>query len=165
MKHRAVFSAKDMQAIRHAMTAARNAGIERDDLSLIARSDISLEEIPENRKVVEGDFYPAAIKGAAGGGAAGLLAGLVAVVFAPIGITAAGVIGLGLAGASLGTWATALAGSAVPDPVRRQFESEIEAGRILLVVDVEEANLDHAVDAIVATGLVHLPFDKPSVMT
>lgn len=165
MKHRAVFSAPDMDAIRHAMTAARQAGVENDDLSLIARSDISLEEIPENRKVVEGDFYPAAVKGAAGGGAVGLLAGLLAVVFAPIGITAAGVIGLGLAGASLGTWATALAGSAVPDPVRRQFEDEIREGRILLVVDVDEEHHDRAVAAITATGVTHLPFDKPTVMS
>lgn len=165
MKRRIVFSASDMQAVRHAMTSARKAGVENDDISLIARSDISLDEIPESRKVVEGDFYPAAVKGAASGGAVGLLAGLVAVVFAPIGITAAGVIGLGLAGASLGSWATALAGSAVPDPVRRKFEDMIERGKILLVIDVDDEHHDHAVAAVSATGVDHLPFDRPSLMT
>lgn len=165
MKRRAVFSAPDMPTIRHAMTAARKAGVDNDDISLIARSDISLEEIPEDRKVVEGDFYPAAVRGAVGGGAVGLLAGLAAVVFAPIGITVAGVLGLGLAGASLGTWATALAGSAVEDPVRRQFEDVIEQGRILLVIDVEEDRYDAAVATVVAAGVTHLPFDKPTVMT
>lgn len=165
MKRRAVFSAPDMGTIRHAMTAARKAGVQDGDISLIARSDISLEEITEDRKVVEGDFYPAAVKGAFGGGAAGLLAGLAAVVFAPIGITVAGVVGLGLAGASLGTWATALAGSAVADPVRRQFEDVIEQGKILLVIDVEQERHHAAVTAVSATGVTHLPFDKPTVMT
>jgi len=165
MKRRAVFSAADMPTVRAAMHAARTAGVDNDDISLIARSDIELENVPDDRKVEDGDFYPAAVRGAVGGGVAGLLAGLVAVVVAPIGITVAGVVGLGLAGASLGAWSTALAGSTVPDPVRRAFEEEIEQGRILVVIDGDEDVLPAAIRAMSATGAVHLPFDKPTTMT
>lgn len=165
MKRRAVFSATDMSIVREAMHAARSSGIANDDISLIARSDIELENVPDDRKVADGDFYPAAIRGAVGGGVAGVLAGLVAVVAAPIGITFAGVVGLGLAGASLGTWSSALAGSTVPDPVRRKFESEIQQGRILVVIDGEEEILPAAITAVSATRAVHLPFDRPTVMT
>lgn len=166
MKRRAVFSAADMSIVRDAMHAARSAGIESDDISLIARSDIEEDAVPDDRKVGEGDFYPAAVKGAVGGGAAGLLGGLLAVVVAPIGITFAGVVGMALAGASLGTWATALAGSTVPDPVRREFEDEIAQGRILVVIDGEEDDvLPAAIAAVSATRAVHLPFDRPTVMT
>ena len=63
MKTRHVFSVPDLAAARAAMDAARRAGVADDDISLIARSDIELENIPEERKVVEGDFYPAAIRG------------------------------------------------------------------------------------------------------
>lgn len=132
---------------------------------MIARSDISLEKIPDDRQVVEGDFYPAAIRGALGGGGVGLLAGVVALVLLPIGITVPGVVGIGLAGSALGTWATALAGSSVPDPVRRKFEEEIQGGRILVVIDGEQEQLSAATRAIVATGAVHLPFDEPSSMS
>lgn len=165
MKRRAVFSATDMSVVREAMHAARSSGIANDDISLIARSDIEVENIPDDRKVADGDFYPAAVRGAVGGGVVGLLAGLVAVVAAPIGITVAGVVGLGLAGASLGTWSSALAGSTVPDPVRRAFEDEIAQGRILVVIDGEEEILPAAIAAVSATRAVHLPFDRPTVMT
>ncbi|MGN6235768.1 hypothetical protein [Dyella sp.] len=165
MKRRAVFSATDMSVVREAMHAARASGIANDDISLIARSDIEVENIPDDRKVADGDFYPAAVRGAVGGGVVGLLAGLVAVVAAPIGITVAGVVGLGLAGASLGTWSSALAGSTVPDPVRRAFEDEIAQGRILVVIDGEEEILPAAIAAVSATRAVHLPFDRPTVMT
>ncbi|ODU66733.1 MAG: hypothetical protein ABT16_01010 [Rhodanobacter sp. SCN 65-17] len=165
MKRRAVFSATDMSVVREAMHAACSSGIANDDISLIARSDIEVENIPDDRKVADGDFYPAAVRGAVGGGVVGLLAGLVAVVAAPIGITVAGVVGLGLAGASLGTWSSALAGSTVPDPVRRAFEDEIAQGRILVVIDGEEEILPAAIAAVSATRAVHLPFDRPTVMT
>ena len=165
MKVRAVFSVADMQAVKSAMGAARGAGVEDDDISLIARSDISLEKIPDDRQVAEGDFYPAAIRGALGGGTVGLLAGVVAMVAAPIGLTLAGVAGIALAGASLGSWATALAGSSVTDPVRRKFEAEIEAGRILVIVDGEQEVIDGATDAICATGAQRLPFDEASAMS
>jgi len=165
MKRRAVFRAADMSVVREAMHAARSSGIANDDISLIARSDIELENIPDDRRIADGDFYPAAVRGAVGGGAVGLLAGLIAVVAVPIGITFAGVVGLGLAGASLGTWSSALAGSTVPDPVRREFEGEIEQGRILVVIDGEEDVLPSAVAAVAATRAEHLPFDRPTVMT
>ena len=37
-----------------------------------------------------------------------------------------------------GAWSSALAGSALSDPIRRQFEQEIAEGRILLLVDCED---------------------------
>lgn len=165
MKTRHVFSVPDLAAARTAMEAARRAGVDDDDISLIARSDIELENIPEERKVVEGDFYPAAIRGVAGGAAMGLLAGLVAVAIPPLGVTLAGAAAMTLGGAAVGGWATALAGSAVPDPVRRQFQEEITLGRILVVVDAPRDVLQQVDDTLVAAGARPLPFDKPTVMS
>ena len=62
----------------------------RHDILLIARSDIELESIPNERKEADTDLMPAALRGAGYGGAAGLLAGLAAVVITPIGLTLAG---------------------------------------------------------------------------
>lgn len=165
MKKRAVYSTPELAVTVKAMAAARNAGVDKDDISLVARSDISLEKIPDDFKEVSGDFYPAAIKGAVGGGVVGLLAGIVAVAVPAIGLTVAGAAVATLAGASLGAWATALAGSAVPDPVRRKFEGEIESGRILVVIDAEEEVLTVAGPLMAATGAEPLPFDQPSAMS
>ena len=75
MKIRHVFSVADVASARQAMQAARQAGLADDDLSLIARADIELEEIPDKRKLASTDFMPAAIRGAATGGTAGFVAG------------------------------------------------------------------------------------------
>lgn len=165
MKTRHVFSTADLASAKTAMQAARAAGIPEDDISLIARSDIELEAMPEQHKEAGSDFYPAALRGVIGGGATGLLAGLVAVAIPPVGVTLAGVAGLTLAGALTGGWASALVGASVPDPVRRKFEGEIEAGRILVVLDADKALLARAEPAITRAGATPLPFDQPTALT
>ncbi|HEY9130650.1 MAG TPA: hypothetical protein VIM98_02740 [Dyella sp.] len=165
MKTRHVYSTPNIAIAHAAMAAARRVGIEDNDISLIARSDIELEAVPDDRRVVDGDFYPAAVRGVTLGGAAGLLAGLLAVVVTPIGLTLAGVAATTIAGAAVGTWASALAGSAVPDPVRRKFEGEIEQGHILVVLDGEKDVLNLADGPVRESGATALPFDTPTVMS
>lgn len=164
MKKRLVFSAQDIVMARMAMEQARLAGILDDDISLVARSDKS-EMIPDDHKIVEGDFYPAAAKGAVGGAVVGLVAGLVAVAIPPLGITVAGAFAMAAGGSVLGAWSTALAGSSVDDPVSRKFEDEVEAGRILVVIDGSEEQLPRATRAVLETGVVQLDFERPTVIT
>jgi hypothetical protein len=164
MKKRVVFSVDDMAGARAAMDRARADGVADDDMSLVAPSDKS-EMVPDDRKLVEGDFYPAAAKGAAGGAAIGLVAGLVAVAFPPLGITVAGALAMAVGGSVLGAWSTALSGSAVDDPVRRQFEGEVEAGHILVVIDADEARVPELRRVVAASGARPLPFEKPTAMT
>lgn len=165
MKTRHVLSTPDLETARTVMQAARAAGIGQEGISLIARSDIELEAAPEQHKEAGSDFYPAAVRGVIGGGATGLLAGLVAVAIPPVGITLAGVAGLAIAGALTGGWASAMVGASVPDPVRRKFEGEIEAGRILVVLDADKDLLERAEPALVRAGATPLPFDRPTALT
>ena len=147
------------------MQAARAAGVPEEDISLIARSDIELEATPEQHKEAGSEFYPAALRGVVGGGAVGLLAGLVAVAIPPVGITVAGVAGLTVAGALTGGWTGALVGASVPDPVRRKFEEEIEAGRVLVVLDGDKEQLVRAEPALARAGGTPLPFDEPTALS
>lgn len=165
MKTRRVFSTPNVEAARTVMQAARAAGVPEEDISLIARSDIELEATPEQHKEAGSDFYPAALRGVVGGGAVGLLAGLVAVAIPPVGITVAGVAGLTVAGALTGGWTGALVGASVPDPVRRKFEEEIEAGRVLVVLDGDNEQLMRAGPALARAGGTPLPFDEPTALT
>ncbi len=165
MKSRLVFSTTDVTSATQAVAIARKQGIAEGDLSLIARSDIQLERIPEQRTEARTDFMPAALRGAGYGGAAGLLAGLAATVIAPLGLTLAGVAATTLAGTLVGGWASSLMGAALPDPVRRKFEAEIEAGRVLVVIDGEDETLERARQALVAAGAVQLDYDAPSALS
>jgi hypothetical protein len=165
MKTRRVYSTLDIPSAQRALDAARGAGVKDDDLSLVARSDIELEDIPEHRKDEHTDFKPAAVRGLAEGGATGLLAGLVAMAIPPLGITMAGAVAVGAAGALVGAWTNALMGASSPDPVRQRFESEISDGRILLVVDAQDEDLARVDGAVLATGAAPLPFEQPTALS
>ena len=165
MKVRRVYSTSSLPAAQTAIRDVRDAGIDDDDISLIARSDIELERVPEHQKEAPTDFKHAALRGAGLGGATGLLAGLAAVAFPPLGLTIAGVALTTLGGAAVGTWASALVGASLPDPIRRRFEEEIEAGRILIVIDGEGEAPERAEAALSAAGAVHLPYDEPSALS
>lgn len=164
MKTRHVFIAPDLDTAQAALAAARSAGVEDNDLLLVARSDIELESIPDNRQEADTDLMPAALRGAGYGGATGLLAGLVAFAIPPLGITLAGAAAIGVAGAMIGTWASALVGASLPDPIRRKFESEIQAGNILLVVDANRELLMAAEPAIIDAGATPLPYEAAKAM-
>lgn len=160
MQIRHVYSTNDLDQARAAMTAARDAGVGDDCLTLVARSDIELDAIPNKDKEATGDFMHGAMKGVAAGGATGLLLGLAAMVLAPIGVTLAGAGIAALAGAAAGGMASSIFGSALPDPVRQKFDDEISAGRILLIVDADAERHRSADPAILATGATRLPFEE-----
>lgn len=163
MKHRRVFSASDVQVAASAIAAARANGIRDDCISLVARSDVELESIPSDRVNVEKDTVPAALRGALEGGSLGLLAGVVAMLVPAFGVTIAGAGLITAIGAMVGTWSSALIGSAVPDAVRRQFEKEIERGQILIVVDGDKEALSATEAALAKLGAQPLPFDHLSL--
>jgi len=165
MKIRHVFRTQDVAQARNAVLALREQGLEVDDISLVARSDIELERVPDGLKEADSDFRPAAMRGIGVGGATGLLAGLAAVAFTPLGITLAGAAALGAMGALVGGWASALMGSALPDPVRQQFDDEISAGRILVLVDADDATQARVTAALAAIGVHRLDYEAPTAMT
>lgn len=165
MKVKHVFLAPDVQVASKAVDALRAEGFGEDNLALIARSDLEMEAIPENLRETRTDFMPAAFKGALGGGATGLVAGLVAVAIPPLGVTLAGAAAIAAAGAAAGTWSAALMGSALPDPVRQEFEREIKAGKILIVVDAEEDHHDRLQPKLESLGTKRLKFEESSTMT
>ena len=165
MKLRHVFSTPDLPTAQRALEAARDGGVLDDDILLVARSDIEVESIPDERKEADTDLMPAAARGAGYGAGAGLLAGLVAVAIPPLGVTMAGAAAATVAGAVVGCWASALMGSALPDPIRRKFHDQIDAGNILVVVDADKDLLTRVEPRVVAAGATTLPYETSKTMS
>jgi hypothetical protein len=165
MKKRHVFSTSNVSAAQTAVQSARTAGVPDDDISLIARDDIELDKIPDQRQEPKEDFGRGGIKGVLMGGGSGLLAGIVAVTVVPIGLTLAGVVAMTLAGAATGGWVGMLTGTAEPDIVRRTFEEEIASGHVLVVIDGDDDTLANADAAMKSLGARQLPFDTPTAMS
>lgn len=162
MKSRRVYSTPDLLTAHAAIRAACEAGIRDTDISLVARPDIEVGHIPNQRKEADSDFMPAALRGAMFGGLTGLLAGTVAVL--AVGMMWAGAGLAALAGALIGMFASSLVGASLPDPVRRKFDGEIKAGRILVLVDAAEELLPQVEAAVTRIGAMPLPFDAPTAL-
>jgi hypothetical protein len=122
---RYIYAFDSAEAARSAVALLRRQGLDDKCLSLAARKDIELEEIPARLLDASMDFAPALGRGAALGGITGLFAGIVAMAIPPLGIAVGGpaLIGFFTGGALVGTWASALVGSSIPDEVRRKFEA------------------------------------------
>lgn len=165
MKQRHVFSTPNITSAEDAVRVARQAGVPDHDISLIARDDIEKQVIPDDQQETSGDFGPGGMKGLLGGGASGLLAGIIAITVAPLGLTLAGVAAMTLVGAGIGGWVGMLTGTAEPDAVRRTFEDEIAAGRILVVIDGKADVLAAIESDLKLAGASRLPFDSPTAMT
>jgi hypothetical protein len=125
MKTRYVYALDSLPRLTNAMDAARDCGVLDEDLAVVARHDIELRIDPD------------APEPAPHGQLTGLLAGLSAVTVPTLGVSIAGAGLINLIGSAVGGWVPALAGDTVDDEVRRRFHDEVEAGRILLVVDAE----------------------------
>ena len=160
MTHRKVFGTDSIATAAKAVDIARAAGIADTGISVVARADIELDAIPDDLKLADTDFVPAALRGAGYGAIAGTLAGLVAAVIPPLGLTVAGaMLGGGAAGLLVGTWASSMVGSSVPGPLHQHFEAQIEAGRIFVVLDGSEERLDAVEPHLAAIGATVVEVD------
>ncbi len=124
----------------HALAVVRdlkNDGIDDKHIYVVARSSEALEALPDGGPE-DDDFLPAYERGLAFGGVTGLFLGLVAMAFPPAGIVigGGGMLLIGTMGASLGGFLTGIAGAAFPNSRLKAFEKEIDAGKLLIMVDV-----------------------------
>jgi hypothetical protein len=165
MKTRHVFSTEDIDAAESAVQALRQAGLNDDCISLIARHDVENQQIPEDQQDTSDDFNRGGVKGLLAGGGSGLLVGLIAMTVPPLGLTIAGAAIMTIAGAAVGGWVGMLTGTSEPGAVRRKFEDEIAAGRVLVVVDGDKALLAVADATLLDAGAKPLPFDAPSAVS
>jgi hypothetical protein len=106
--------------------------------------------LPEAGLLQESDFVPAVERGVAIGGATGILAGIAAVALPGVGLALGGgaILGIGLAGAGVGAWLSSMIGISAPSSRLKEFETAIEKGSLLMMVDVPKARVDEITDLV-----------------
>jgi len=106
--------------------------------------------LPEANLLQESDFIPAVERGVGIGGATGVLAGIAAVALPGVGLALGGgaILGIGLAGAGLGAWVSGMIGISAPSSRLKDFESAIEKGSLLMMVDVPKKRVDEITDLV-----------------
>ncbi|MDY6828106.1 MAG: DUF1269 domain-containing protein [Pseudomonadota bacterium] len=140
MKKRLFFLAPSLESAERITKDLQQAQISEDDISVIAKQDLTLEDVPEAPVQQRSDLIPALERGVALGGVAGLLAGLAAVAFPPAGLALGGgaVLALGAAGAGIGGLGSTLMGVSVPNSRLDEFQEAIGRGELLMLVDVPD---------------------------
>ena len=130
----------------------RGAGFTEEHISLAARHDVELERLPEDFADETPDFNGGLKRGLVIGGGTGLLAGLVASSIPSFGVTLGGAALMALAGVAVGGWSSALVGTTVPSELRRDFETEIDQGRVVLAVKVAPGDELKVTEALAFLG-------------
>lgn len=140
---RLYFLLPDLASAHRVVDALLLKRVEERNIHLLAKRGTPLEDLPAASVAQRSDLIPALERGVAVGGATGALAGLVAVAVPPAGLVLGGgaVLGLAVAGAGFGAWASTLMGISTPNSQIKQFEAAIERGEILAMVDIPKARV------------------------
>ncbi|MGZ8175866.1 MULTISPECIES: DUF1269 domain-containing protein [Methylobacter] len=117
-------------------------GIEDRHIHILAKRDTPLEGLPEAGISIKTDFLPAVERGVALGGSTGLLAGLIGLRFAGFAIAGGPLLGIIMAGATIGSLMGGLAGMNSGNSRLRQFEEAIERGELLVLIDTPKDRIE-----------------------
>ncbi len=139
---RIYFLVPDIGTTHKIVDELRSEGIEDRHIHILAKRDIPLGDLPEAGVTIKTDFIPAVERGAALGGTAGLLAGLIGLRFAGFAIAGGSVLGILIASATIASLAAGLIGMSLGNTRLKKYEQAIEQGELLLLLDVPKDQID-----------------------
>ena len=138
MRRRLYFVLPDVESAKLTADDLLLARVDDRHMRFLAQRGTDLDPLHEAGYLDKTDIVHAAAVGLGLGAVIGALTGAIVVTYPPEGTNPQLVtvlIGM-LLGAPLGAWMASMAGAAVPNSRLRQFAADIEAGRVLLMVDV-----------------------------
>mgnify|MGYP000023424902 FL=1 len=144
MRRRLYFVVPDVSSAQQIRDELLLARIEDYRFHVLAKDGVDLKDLHEASILQKTDFVHGAEIGLTVGGGIGIIAGLLVIMYPPAGVNMQMVTVLitGLLGALFGAWVASMKASSVPNCRLKQFESAIEAGRILVMVDVPAGRVD-----------------------
>jgi hypothetical protein len=137
-KRRLYFLLPDVESARNMLNDMLLARIEERRIHFLANRGALPAGLPEASVLQKTDIVHGAQLGMVIGGVAGTLGGVLFVFYPPGGASLQWVTVLitALLGALFGAWASSMAASAVPNSQLKRFGSDLERGKVLMMVDV-----------------------------
>lgn len=144
MKRRLYFLLPDVASAQQTANDLLLARVQDRHMRFLARRGTDLGELHECSALQKSDLVHGAELGMIMGGVGGLLLGLFVVLTPPEGLQLqlVTVLVMAIGGALLGAWIASLVAASVPNSRLKRFERDIEAGRILLMVDVPPSRVE-----------------------
>ncbi len=130
----------DVDSTRRVVDALRQQQYDLRHVRVLAHDPQQLDaaQLPDADLLEESNLLPALERGLKVGGVTGLLAGITALSFPPLGAALGGsaILAGGLLGAGLGAWISSMIGVSLPETQLAHFQEALEAGQILLLLDI-----------------------------
>lgn len=152
MRRRLYFVLPDVESARRTADDLLLARVDDRRMRFLARRGTDLGELREAGYLIKTDMLHGAGVGLAVGALGGLLVGALLIAY-PIegtrphpGVPFVAV----LIGCLLGAWIASMVGSSVPNSRLKRFEPDIEAGKVLMMVDVPLHRVDQVRDTVIA---------------
>lgn len=138
MRRRLYFMLPDVNTARRVLDEMLLARIEERHIHFLARRDTLPPDLPEANVLQKTDIVHGAEIGLVIGGGAGVIAGVLLVLFPPHGgaLQLVTVLITALLGALCGAWMASMAATAVPNSMLKRFHADIERGKVLMMIDV-----------------------------
>lgn len=138
---RLCFLLPNVDSARSVVGDVRARGIDDAAIHVLANENTELGDLPEGGLADRSDFYPQLERGLAVGATIGVIGGLIAMRVGGAVFGGGAVLLFGLIGAGINALLAAMAGAAFPNSRLAQFESAIEAGHVLVMVDVRTKDI------------------------
>jgi len=153
----------ELESCRAIVKELRESGVPESHLHVVANLSCELEDLPGATAWQKTELAHGIEIGTGLGGVAGLLGGLLALSFPPAGLVIGGgaVLASTAAGAGFGALASAMMKSHEPSHRLHDYHDQIEAGKILLMVDVPRSEGEQ----IRASILQHHPEARIDIAT
>lgn len=150
MRRRLYFILPDVASARGMLDEMLLARIEVKHIHFLGRRGELPPDLPESNFLQKTDFVHGAQLGLGVGGLAGIIFGFLIVAFPPAGtvLQLATVLVAALAGAVFGAWVSSMAASSVPNSKLKRFQSDIEQGKVLMMVDVPMRRVQEISDRV-----------------
>ena len=138
MRRRLYFVLPDVESARSMLNEMLLARIECRHIHFLSKRGTLPDDLPEATVLQKTDIVHGAQMGIAIGAIVGAVAGGLLVLFPPTGVTLKliTVLVIALGGAVFGAWASSMVASSVPNSRLKAFAQEMEAGKVLMMVDV-----------------------------
>lgn len=164
MRKRLYYLLSDIPSTREIVNELLLARIDEPHIHVLAKDNTSMDDLPKASFMQTSDIVHGIESGLVIGGLTGLVVSLIATLSLELG-SMVGVVILSctLLGSLLGIWTSSMVGSNVRNSRLRGFESAIEDGKVLLMVDVPQQRVEDISSKIESHKQAHNEGSEPSI--
>jgi len=144
MRKRLYFMLPDVQSARRMLDEMLLARIEESHIHFLANRGTLPQDLPEASVLQKTDLVHGAETGLVIGAGIGAVAGILAVLLPPEGVSLklVTILATALFGAAFGVWISSMVGTQIPNSRLRGFEADIKRGGVLMMVDVPLSRIE-----------------------